>query len=313
MRGRNSFHDDNWIDLDLDDCSGDEAELGSGQSVRGNKKVQSNDLEKSSKVDYTWNKVDADDPTQDGDDVKSVNKNEKPYMAPLNTGHSLVLNLEKSLAEYDKYQDKIMKCLISVKDLIGNNNCVALLETKFCKLNIKENDFVAKELNRKVTCSNLPEETDILKVKSPLDDDLCLTPEEWNIIDKCSVYRAKMPMSSAKVFSNMESQSKIVSLELENPGPDFRTPLGDIVFKAPLDPTIPSFNLNIDMDDDNLESNGVPGNQELGKNSNGFCNRPCFYTRQSQRQKLAGTILDMVEQIVEEQSLDPLFPDKMMM
>lgn len=118
---------------------------------------------------------------------------------------SLILILEKSLSEYDKCQDKFMKCLVSAKYLIGNNR-VAVLESKFCSLNIKANDFVARELNRQVTGINLPEGIEILKLKSPLDDDLCLTPEEWNIIDKYSISRDKMPTNSAKVFSNMESQ-----------------------------------------------------------------------------------------------------------
>lgn len=58
-------------------------------------------------------------------------------------------------------------------------------------------------------------------------------------------------------------------MELENIGLDFKTPLGDTVFKVPLDPTILSFDLNIDGDEnDNLESNGAPCNQEFSKNNN---------------------------------------------
>lgn len=178
----------------------------------------------------------------------------------------VVDQLRETLDVYETLQNKCMMYLLSAKELFRDNLIFVSLESKFSDLIKKSTDFVLKHLSGKLQTKSVsndagrtlsvtqqiqksslsvgfPENRNSLNV---LDDDMNLSSEEWNKIDRLSIPRSGTNMTPAIVFNRMESQSKTLSIMTGKSPCSLKTPGGDSVFRVQLDAEIPKFDLGVD-------------------------------------------------------------------
>lgn len=176
--------------------------------------------------------------------------------------------MKDSIDCYDKIQSKCMIYLLTAKDMFKNNDLVNSLESMFLSLVKRANAFVENELHQKISSESSHLRNDQIETVKPgqssqnktvprnagenakenlLDDDILLSTQDWDYIDSLSGKKRAEQDSAAKLFNSMESQSKTLSLPLSNSSSAFKTPMADSLFKVPLDASIPSFNLGIEV------------------------------------------------------------------
>lgn len=189
--------------------------------------------------------------------------------------------------------------LISAKKLFTNNVLVSSMEMKFVNLIKESNDFISENLcnqsvhvntENKTYTTDVNNDTQNVKknrnndskidlpnpsdnfLNSPLDEELCLTTEDWLYVDNLSVPRKTSDVNSGVLFDSMESQSKALSMSEEVKSSCLRTPVNASVFKVGLNGDIPVFDL------------GIEGPEEINRelicdqlpvvNANADCERP---------------------------------------
>lgn len=189
--------------------------------------------------------------------------------------------------------------LLSAKKLFKKNDLVSSMEMKFVDLIKQSNLFITNKLcNQTVqfhteidTCkrnkisysdhgknggisnsNNVPCKTPNNCVNSPLDEDLCLSKEDWLYIDSLSVPTKSSDVNSKALFDNKESQSKTLSLNNEENSSCFKTPVNDSVFKVGLHGDIPVFNLGIEVP--HVNEMGAGCDRIQGLNSTAIAERP---------------------------------------
>lgn len=110
----------------------------------------------------------------------------------------MIDKLSENMDIYEDIQKKCMMYLSSAKGLFRKNQMVENLEAKFIKLIQDANQFIMDELtvqyNKDCETSNdgnaeedskkIGTSTDITVYTNPLDEDICLSSQEWMLIDR---------------------------------------------------------------------------------------------------------------------------------
>uniref|UniRef100_A0A166GCN9 Ubiquitin-like protease family profile domain-containing protein n=1 Tax=Daucus carota subsp. sativus TaxID=79200 RepID=A0A166GCN9_DAUCS len=178
--------------------------------------------------------------------------------------------LKENVDYYEDVQKKCMMYLLSAKKLFRKNQTLDKLESRFLLLVEKANGFIKEEVigshvlesKPNTDASSCPTKVvqapsglEIINIPSgksctesinDLDEELCLSSQDWLLIDNLSATRHGCNVKAADVFNSMESQSKTISFNTNRNTSEHTTPADANTFKVHLDTSIPSFNLFID-------------------------------------------------------------------